>query len=68
MLAPPELKQVHPLYKSPVLKDGPFKLVETGKHLLTATPGRRFYALGGERVWEVPSTNADRSETDSHIL
>lgn len=30
MLAPPELKQVHPLGKSPVLEDGPLKLVETG--------------------------------------
>ena len=30
MLAPPELKQVHPLGKSPVLEDGKLKLVETG--------------------------------------
>jgi len=30
MLAPPELKQVHPLGKSPVLDDGGIKLVETG--------------------------------------
>jgi glutathione S-transferase len=30
MLAPPELKRVHPLGKSPVLEDGPLKLVETG--------------------------------------
>ena len=30
MLAPPELKQVHPLGKSPVLEDGGIKLVETG--------------------------------------
>jgi len=30
MLAPPELKKVHPLGKSPVLEDGPLKLVETG--------------------------------------
>ncbi|MBQ0936034.1 glutathione S-transferase family protein [Ideonella paludis] len=30
MLAPPELKAVHPLGKSPVLEDGPLKLVETG--------------------------------------
>jgi len=30
LLAPPELKKVHPLGKSPVLEDGPLKLVETG--------------------------------------
>lgn len=30
MLAPPELRQVHPLGKSPVLEDGGVKLVETG--------------------------------------
>jgi glutathione S-transferase len=30
MLAPPELKKVHPLGKSPVLEDGGVKLVETG--------------------------------------
>jgi glutathione S-transferase len=30
MLAPPALKKVHPLGKSPVLEDGPLKLVETG--------------------------------------
>jgi glutathione S-transferase len=30
MLAPPELKKVHPLGKSPVLEDGAIKLVETG--------------------------------------
>ena len=30
MLAPPALKAVHPLGKSPVLEDGPLKLVETG--------------------------------------
>jgi DNA ligase-associated metallophosphoesterase len=26
----------------------------TGGHLLAATRGRRFYAVGGDRVWEVP--------------
>jgi len=30
LLAPPELKAVHPLGKSPVLEDGTVKLVETG--------------------------------------
>ncbi len=30
MLAPPELKQVHPLGKSPVITDGPLTLAESG--------------------------------------
>lgn len=30
MLAPPELRRIHPLGKSPVLEDGGIKLVETG--------------------------------------
>lgn len=30
MLAPPELKAVHPLGKSPVLEDGPIRIAETG--------------------------------------
>ena len=30
MLAPPELRRVHPLGKSPALEDGDVKLVETG--------------------------------------
>ena len=30
MLAPPELRQVHPLGKSPVIDDGDFKLAESG--------------------------------------
>ena len=31
MLAPPELKQVHPLGKSPVITDGSDTIAETGK-------------------------------------
>src|SRR5690606_20812802 len=30
MLAPPELRQVHPLGKSPVITDGPVTLAESG--------------------------------------
>jgi hypothetical protein len=30
MLAPPELKEVHPLGKSPVITDGPHTLAESG--------------------------------------
>jgi glutathione S-transferase len=30
MLAPPELKQVHPLGRSPVIRDGDFVLAESG--------------------------------------
>jgi len=40
MLAPPELKAVHPLGKSPVLEDGGLTLVETGaicEHLVDKT-------------------------------
>jgi DNA ligase-associated metallophosphoesterase len=29
----------------------------TGGHLLAAAPGRRFYAVGGEKVWEVPGVS-----------
>ena len=43
MLAPPELKSVHPLGKSPVLEDGNLRLVETGaicEYLVDKTGGR----------------------------
>jgi glutathione S-transferase len=42
MLAPPELRAVHPLGKSPVLEDGAIKLVETGAicEYLVDTTGR----------------------------
>ena len=29
-LAPPELKVIHPLGKSPILEDGPLKIAESG--------------------------------------
>lgn len=43
MLAPPELKSVHPLGKSPVLEDGGIQLVETGaicEYLVDKAGGR----------------------------
>ncbi|MFN3931079.1 MAG: glutathione S-transferase family protein [Brevundimonas sp.] len=42
MLAPPELKAIHPLGKSPVLDDGAVRVAETGaiiEYLLEAHPG-----------------------------
>lgn len=42
MLAPPELRAVHPLGKSPVVDDGEVRLAETGaiiEYLLDANPG-----------------------------
>lgn len=42
MLAPPELKAIHPLGKSPVLDDGDLRVAETGaiiEYLLEAHPG-----------------------------
>lgn len=43
MLAPPELRVVHPLGKSPVIQDGDIVVAETGaivEYLLEAYPGR----------------------------
>lgn len=42
MLAPPELRALHPLGKSPVIDDGAIRVAETGaiiEHLLDANPG-----------------------------
>lgn len=42
MLAPPELRAIHPLGKSPVIDDGAIRVAETGaiiEHLLDANPG-----------------------------
>jgi len=42
MLAPPELRAIHPLGKSPVLDDGPVRVAETGaviEYLMDAHPG-----------------------------
>ena len=43
MLAPPELRAIHPLGKSPVIQDGDIVVAETGaivEYLLEAYPGR----------------------------
>jgi glutathione S-transferase len=43
MLAPPELRQVHPLGKSPVIEDGPVTVAETGailEYLVEKADGR----------------------------
>lgn len=58
MLAPPELKAIHPLGKSPVLDDGDLRVAETGaiiEYLLEAHPG------SGLRP--APSTPAGRRYT-----
>ncbi len=42
MLAPPELRAIHPLGKSPVIDDGDIRVAETGaiiEHLLDTHPG-----------------------------
>jgi glutathione S-transferase len=52
-LAPPELKDVHPLGKSPVVEDGPLKIAESGAavdYLIRAHGGGRLQpAAGPER-------------------
>ncbi len=50
MLAPPELKAVHPLGKSPVLSDGGLIIAETGAifdYVLTTYGNRRLMPLNG---------------------
>lgn len=49
MLAPPELKKVHPLGKSPVITDGHVTLAESGAIIdyLGMTYGREFYPEPG---------------------
>jgi glutathione S-transferase len=54
-LAPPELKQVHPLGKSPVIRDGEFVLAESGAIIeyLAEKYGRgRFRPQPGTREYE----------------
>lgn len=51
MLAPPELKQVHPLGKSPVITDGPLTLAESGA-IIEYVVGR----YGGGRLAPAPGT------------
>jgi glutathione S-transferase len=50
MLAPPELKRVHPLGKSPVIEDGDLVVAETGAivEYLVAKAGGRFGPPAGE--------------------
>ena len=54
MLAPPELKAVHPLGKSPVITDGPATLAETGAIVETIVD-----AYGGGRL-KPPAGSEDR--------
>jgi|SRR4051812_16840406 glutathione S-transferase len=55
MLAPPDLKQVHPLGKSPVIRDGEFVLAESGaiiEYLVEKYGAGRFYPQPGTRDYE----------------
>jgi glutathione S-transferase len=55
MLAPPELKQVHPLGKSPVIRDGELVLAESGaiiEYLVEKYGGGRFRPQPGTRDYE----------------
>jgi glutathione S-transferase len=54
MLAPPELKAIHPLGKSPVITDGPATLAETGAIVETIVE-----AYGGGRL-KPPAGSEDR--------
>jgi glutathione S-transferase len=50
MLAPPELREIHPLGKSPVIEDGGVKVAETGaivEYLLEAHGGGRLRPMAG---------------------
>ena len=54
-LAPPELKQVHPLGKSPVIRDGDFVLAESGaiiEYLVYKYGRGRFRQQPGTREYE----------------
>ncbi len=53
-LAPPELKAVHPLGKSPVLEDGALELVESGaivEYLIATHGGGRLGPAQGSAAW-----------------
>jgi glutathione S-transferase len=55
MFAPPELKQVHPLGRSPVIRDGDFVLAESGailEYLVERYGGGRFVPQRGTREYE----------------
>lgn len=54
-LAPPDLKNVHPLGKSPVIRDGDFVLAESGaiiEYLVEKYGGGRFRPAPGTREYE----------------
>ena len=54
-LAPPELKQIHPLGKSPVIEDGEVKIAESGAivdYLVRKHGGGRFAPAPGTRAHE----------------
>jgi glutathione S-transferase len=55
MFAPPELKKVHPLGRSPVIRDGDFVLAESGailEYLVERYGGGRFVPQRGTREYE----------------
>jgi glutathione S-transferase len=55
MLAPPELKKIHPLGRSPVIKDGDFVLAESGaivEYLVERYGAGRFVPARGTREYE----------------
>jgi glutathione S-transferase len=55
MLAPPELKNVHPLGRSPVIRDGDFTLAESGaiiEYLVDRYGNGRFLPPHGTREYE----------------
>jgi glutathione S-transferase len=55
MFAPPELKQVHPLGRSPVIRDGDFVLAESGaiiEYLVERYGNGRFVPPRGTREYE----------------
>ena len=59
MLAPPELKQVHPLGRSPVIRDGDFVLAESGailEYLVERYGSGRFVPQRGTRAYETCGT------------
>jgi glutathione S-transferase len=54
-LAPPELKKIHPLGRSPVIKDGDFVLAESGaiiEYLVERYGAGRFVPARGTREYE----------------
>jgi glutathione S-transferase len=55
MLAPPELKKIHPLGRSPVIRDGEFVLAESGaiiEYLAERYGAGRFVPARGTREYE----------------